>query len=1130
MRGVREIELDLEEICSRSNRVKENVEKMLDKYSPAYLEDKDATDLMLPTSLKEFWVHQQSTSAHVMGKNEQQLEQRKAYSLYGLWEELSARAEAASSQARMVPSKSYMNLTVFRKDPIDAPKLTGFKRILTDPHSEFRLAWSLLALLFVAFDAISIPVMVSWEIPSSALVGALLPMNFYWTIDMFFSAQTGFYQHGLLVQSTRLTLRHYLKTWFFFDLIVVSFDWVMLILEGATPLGASARVLRAFRMIRIIRLLRVAKLQSIVQVAEDVLGSDNTQAFQLVMAVLKALSVILFSVHVLGCFWFLVGRISTENDLDSWLVLYKFQEKPGPEQYLASCHWILGQFTPAPTSIHASNPTERSYNVFVIFFSLLVVGSCISRVSATIQQVIKLNSEVSDRKRSVAMYLKINKISLHLCIRVMRFVDHSLGRHKAAPLDTSLLSSTLINELHMDRRGPILRKHHMYAFLEMLSPKAFTHLCGLLQLTVFEDQEVIFGRYTESRGLYILGPGEYQELGEEENDVIYQSDHTFWSEIALFMNFAHTTTVSSLQFNDVLLLKPTALTQAIQEQPECCSYIYQYARNMQSKLNAQECEAQEVLDLEVIRKCSEGTDVHQLRHLSQDKMITHFVIHGEKPTQEEILSLIHQVLNGSMTRGSEILAELERLFPELHKEVGTHAVFTTEQERHRALSCMICVLWLASDRYDEFTAAQPGKKKLQPEQWQQLQDFVAWTGLKENPQWIHGLLMYLAVKGLGRSKSLALQLPRQSQQPDAAVSHLLEKRPNVVPSSKILDEELFSLVESISLLHESFVFGQFMQAENTPLSLQILRQRAADHDEAAYKLFLVSALAMLAGIGAKPGDTHSPFLTETTTLTVLYSLQALQKLQVRSSQEIYWSYLCHWGRSLALSTTTLEDLAFLRLACICRTRERSALEMAYSSWASLGISERQALTDFLLADGIHFHAVLFSYLPDCFVNAHKNHKVGLASMLVLLVELVEITWTQLGISVLPHQVTIHLGDLAAFTAAVRSRSVFFSCLEHARITVSGSSGYTLSMTNKNWSRTEEVSNHDMSVSSALRSVLRSCGSNCRGICDHLIRKNIDLCREKVEVSRCRGRRELNRKQLAERKTQREKSHKSLISE
>ena len=71
--------------------------------------------------------------------------------------------------------------------------------------------------------------------------------------------------------------------------------------------------------------------------------------------------------------------------------------------------------------------------------------------------------------------------------------------------------------------------------------------------------------------------------------------------------------------------------------------------------------------------------------------------------------------------------------------------------------------------------------------------------------------------------------------------------------------------------------------------------------------------------------------------------------------------------------------------------------------------------------------------------AHLPFQVGLASMLVLLVELVEITWTQLGLSVLPHQawarrkafslsqVTVNLADLASFTAAVRSRSVFFSC-------------------------------------------------------------------------------------------------------
>ena len=44
------------------------------------------------------------------------------------------------------------------------------------------------------------------------------------------------------------------------------------------------------------------------------------------------------------------------------------------------------------------------------------------------------------------------------------------------------------------------------------------------------------------------------------------------------------------------------------------------------------------------------------------------------------------------------------------------------------------------------------------------------------------------------------------------------------------------------------------------------------------------------------------------------------------------------------------------------------------------------IEDFFLADGIHFHAVLFSYLPDCFANAHKNHKAlrGFSSSVWLL--------------------------------------------------------------------------------------------------------------------------------------------------
>ncbi|CAJ1379205.1 unnamed protein product [Effrenium voratum] len=1074
--AVRVIEADLDEICKRSTKIKEYLASVSgETHSGQKREDPAETnDLMLPDSLKEFWIEQKTQAAFVGSAEEAATERKgKSLALYGIWEELNSRAEEASLH-RPGNRSIYAIQSIDIEEKMDvSAQLTWLRRALVDPHSTPRLVWSFFALLCVLFDAISIPVMVSWEISSSDLSAIMLPMSLYWTVDICGSTQTGFYENGVLVTSSRRALMHYLKTWFLFDICVVGFDWVMLVLEGTSSVGSSARVIRAFRVVRIVRLLRLAKLQNLVQVVEDALGYGYTQAMQLFLAVLKALLVILFSVHVLGCFWYMVGKASIESGLqDSWLLQYEFEGQQAGVQYLACIHWILGQFTPAPMNIHATNTSERGYNVFVILFSLLVVGSCVSRVSATIQQVIKLNSEVSDKKRSVAMYLKINKISLHLCIRVLRFVDHSLKKHKKAPLDQSLLSHTLINELHMDRRGPILRMHSMYNFMETVSQKAFTQLCGLLELTVFEDREVIFARFSQGRGMHIAGPGHYkEEVADELTDVI-QTEFTFFAEIALYINMQHTCTLQSVQFNDIFLLKPSALAAAIQEYPECCGFVYQYARNLQTKLNGEAIPADENLSDSVARACCEQTDVFQLKNLSNDKLVQQFQSRKPLPSREAIMAFIDEVMSGRMVKGDQILAELERLFPELDAEGGALAKFTSDGERHRAMSCMMCVFWLALDRHEEFVSAQ-AKDPVPQEMWRKLQDFVAWVGIKDNYNWIHGTLVYLAVKGLGRSKNLTLQLPRHAQLPDAAVTRLLEKHRNVVPSARVLEMETLDLVQIISMMHESFVFGQFMQAENTPLSLQLLRRKASEHSEWTYKLFLFSALTMLAGIGARPGCTSSPFLTSSTLQSVLFSLESLQLLQQRSSQEVYWSYLCHWGRSLRLATNTLEDLAFLRMACVCRIRAGKALESAYSSWTSLARSEREALTDFLLADGIHYHAVLFSYLPACFANAQKNGKVGLSAMLVLLVELVEITWTQLGINVLPHQVTVNLADLAAFTAAVRSRSVFYSCLENAKIARSGNNTYVLNMTSKNWSRTEETANHDLSVSSALRKIMRS---------------------------------------------------------
>ena len=231
----------------------------------------------------------------------------------------------------------------------------------------------------------------------------------YWSIDMLLSTQTGFFEAGELILSSRRALLHYLKSWFLFDATLVTLDWVMLSLEGQGNQSflMGSKFIRIIRVVRTLRLIRLLKLNDIVRLVEEQVSSGYTQSVQLLAAVVKSVVTIMFSVHLLGCFWYYVGRTEVDaGDEDNWLRASGYQHSAVTDQYLASCHWILGQFTPAPMNIHAQSNAERLYNIFVIFFSLLVMGSAISRVSASIQAAIKINSEAQDRRRQVTQYLK----------------------------------------------------------------------------------------------------------------------------------------------------------------------------------------------------------------------------------------------------------------------------------------------------------------------------------------------------------------------------------------------------------------------------------------------------------------------------------------------------------------------------------------------------------------------------------------------------------------------------------------------------------------------------------------------------------------------------------------------------
>ncbi|CAE8652401.1 unnamed protein product [Polarella glacialis] len=964
------------------------------------------------------------------------------------------------------------------------------------PHSNARIFWNVAGAMLVFYDALTIPVIVGWEmsLDNGPLYAMFLFALTFWILDLLLTFHTGYYERGILQMSPRAIARNYMRTWLVLDLSILMLDFMTLLVPQGSDGLEGGRLARTVRVIRVLRLLRVLKLDLLLQPLEEILGFAHKQWVNLIVAIVKIFMAIIMICHVLACLWYFIGKRCWEVGMPSWLYANRFDSTTQGEQYLVSLHWVLGQFTPASQSIQPENYIERLFNIFVIFFSLFVMGSCISKMSASIQEILRVNSEKEKRKRSVNLYLGTNKVNVELSMRILRFVDYALKKQSAAFLDRSLVSETLVKELNMSQRGHFLLDHCLFLTIKAGYPDFFCDLCGVLDLQVFEQDEVIFSAGLPARSMHIAGHGIYtltdhlqeshtfdmSSLGEQ---AFIQS--RYFAEGCLYANVIHTSTLKSGSFADTYTLSATNFAACTAKSPGCGKMIYQYALAFIAQMHGSEDLAGDVQPASMAENACKGTSLFQLLHLQDSLKIGKFRIQSlqnyseveELTVPQQIETLLKFVSEDGLS-SQQIADILEKLFPELDPEYGTHVCFFSSKERSRAIASMVSVIWLIKGRHDEFARPQSPVGRMSKEVWEKLQEFVLWTGIASSSELLHTVLVFLAVKGLGKAKNLVQQLPAEYQAPEAAVIHMMKVRRNVMPSVSRLSASMQDLLEYTFQVEEQFRLGQFLQGENSPGQLSLLKnfiREKVDDEPRLLKTYLFSGLGMMAGLHGHfdaQSCWGSRFMDENKGRMVTLSLQALKHLEVVSPHAVYWGYMSSCAQKLRVRATSASELALVRLSNLCRCQEPQDCQDVRDAWMQLDVNEQDLLSNYLLADGINDEAILFPSLPQCLVNARNNANVGLAAMLVLLVELIERMWLRIrSAKDASKMFSLDLSDLATFAAAVRNDTVFKCCLEDAKFTVQGPK-LQLTMTGKNWNRAEDTEAHAMSMTHCMHQVLR----------------------------------------------------------
>ncbi|CAE8588037.1 unnamed protein product [Polarella glacialis] len=1001
------------------------------------------------------------------------------------------------------------------------------------PHSKIKLMWDVAGFSLVLCDSFLMPLSLAWDVQmgEDEACSILLAISFwislfFWIIDVFVNFNCAFYSQGSL-QVRRLEIaRHYACSWCLVDITLVAID-IMTAVSTYSSEGmpdSLFRNLRSIRMIRMMRLFRLMKLPMLSQVIEEASVAAGRQWLVLVVAIVKTTFTMLVAAHCLSCGMFFVGRLRSEAGLLSWLDELDAKFIPGYVQYLHCLQWVLTP--PAPPPIPSDSGPERLYAVFIVLVTLVVIGSELSKITGTLQELRTINSESSRKRREVRQYLQAQQVPMELIARIMRFVDYKLDRQSSVSLDTTLISLALQIELHVSQRGSFLQLHPVFGIIYEAFPGIFSAICGAVEKHVYGNNEFVFELNSWATSMVITEQGSFSMFSGIGNAEGFHGTRWF-AEAALFADsVVHSMSLQATSFGEAFTITGRDLAFCLSTSPMCTAMFCQYAKDLLAELQkmAPYADAGDVQEAEV--KCSwtaleqnqfytalhpdpktllsdveihiDGSRKDSKDHVSEeddpqnpnhqspcraphidgidsatdwDLAITSHGLDGKVAHEQavpNIAGFVRDIMQGKLP-AAERLAKLQEVILELHPEHGSHALLSLAGERERSESACLSIIALVTDDFKSFTKPQAQPVLLSREQWKQLRHITAWA--KPDEEMLQAVLVLLATRSLGKSKKVIQQLPENVQRPEQALLCLMENWGNVVPSVASLSSTALDHIRDALEIHQDFNLAQMLQGENVAASVAILQLHVEKKGQDVFKFYILFLLGFMSGLA---GGEGSRFMNAKMAQSTILGVSCLLHVMDSSPAAVYWTYIFRRGEQLVLPNSTAEDLALVRLACLARIQDAKGFKHLHAAWTPLGTRERDMLIKHFVAGGIAERAYVLEFLPLCVANAKQNKFVTVQSLLEVLVDLLrslESACEELKAADGTLMYVVDLTDFAEFITACQNRFIFQTCIRRCKLRIVDSRA-VLQMTGDNWSRTTEAESDTTSLAYSLREVLQ----------------------------------------------------------
>lgn len=352
-----------------------------------------------------------------------------------------------------------------------------------------------------------------------------------------------------------------------------------------------------------------------------------------------------------------------------------------------------------------------------------------------------------------------------------------------------------------------------------------------------------------------------------------------------------------------------------------------------------------------------------------------------KSLQTDALQLCSELTKQKMSEES-FKGSIYKIYPEL----SYFGPSVTEQ-RDQTLCAMHCVLWLVSGNHEAFIRSQPPDRQLSRQSWAWIQDFWFAKRMKlTTPEALDAMLTFMAIHALGKVEEFREDFLKGYSRGmhDVALAAILEEQPEVVPSFHRLSNRYQRLI--IDSLNVDFQFSQFLQGENTPANLVMVKEKLQPHGSEGLDFFCFRIFVQMCGKLGPKSLSGSLFMDEANFRRCQPGMKALQQLRIQDGADAYNEFILQRGSKAMSRFASPEHQALSRLLCLGEAYDTEDGRSLCDAFDELKEKERSSLARWLNGDGVKHPGYIMVYASLLLKNAKANASVGLVSALRMMIK------------------------------------------------------------------------------------------------------------------------------------------------